>query len=104
MQYQVMQKLKQLKDTIKKWRKESGTSPKSKVAEAKSHLKDIHKKLNYDLMNPSIHKEESDTQAKLRFWLAKEEEDNRQKSRENWLGPVDKNKNFFYNACKVRNY
>ena len=42
-------------------------------------------------MNPSIHKEESDTQAKLGFWLAKEEEEIRQKNRKNWLKLGDKN-------------
>ena len=80
MQYQVVVKLKKLKEAIKEWRKETTISLKSKVNEIRREIKDIHEALRAEPMNPTLHGKDLELQPQLGSWLAKEEEEIRQKS------------------------
>jgi len=65
------------------------------------HLKEVHDKLGTDPINIQLQKEDLKLQDELGTWLANEESQMRQKSRESWMHLGDKNTRFFYSVIKI---
>ena len=62
----------------------------------------MHNELGTDRQNTQLQREELDLQEELGIWLANEENQWRQKSREPWMHLGDRNTKFFYSVVKAR--
>jgi len=110
--YQVVCKLKKLKFAIKEWnknsldspgaKKNSLDSPGAKIQEIRKKLEKLHNDMGSDPLNFLFQQEELKLQADLAVWLAYEEKQMKQKSRESWLQLGDRNTKFFYSVVKTK--
>ena len=103
-QYQVVQKLKEVKKALKEWIKTESISTKAKILSIRQDLKRTQDSLQIDSNNIQLQQQEQNLKFNLKTWLAHEEEQIRQKSRENWLALGDKNSSFFHSASKIKQY
>ena len=92
-------KLKNVKTSIKKWRKISFDNPGVKL---RNKLKVIHDNLGTDPANVFCQKEELHLQDEIGKWLGHQEDQWKQKSRETWMHLGDKNNKFFYSVVETR--
>jgi len=102
--FNLTKKLFALKLALKQWRKATFQDPKANIKAIREKLAEVHHQLSSDPSNIRLQKEEISLQEQLGDWLAREESQWRQKSREDWLHLGDKNTRFFYSAARVRQF
>jgi len=72
-QYQVVQKLKEVKKGLKEWRKSEAISTKSKVLSIRQDLKGIQHSPETDTNNIQLQEQEKELKFNLNTWLEHEE-------------------------------
>jgi len=80
---------------------EACISTKAKITTISRGLEENHDALMANPMDPSVHKEEVEFQSRVGYWLSKEEDEMRQKSKELATAWRQEYK-VFSQCCKVR--
>ena len=94
-------KLKSLKTAIKVWCKDEDVTVCRRI-KVVTQLQDIFNQLLLSPLSENLHKEEHKLKSELNKWLAHEEEEPRQKSREVRLQLGDRNTKYFHASIKNR--
>ena len=100
--YQLVFKLKNVKQALKSWLKEENIHPKARILSVRQKLNLLHDAMATNPTAISLHKEENQLNKELNVCLAHDESHLRQKCRENWLKLRDKNSKFYFASLKNR--